>query len=123
MVEQLSLFSVGMSIDQFSSKLCEEFNKIDTVWKGGFYVKDASLENWEHVQLKNKVLSITLDSKRNKKDKFIYLKGDPQSQMNLYNIPFESEFVGKLNEDKDFSISITPWAVYIYFHNWELKKI
>ena len=118
---QLSLFDLGMSKEEFAQKLCDEFNKIDTVWE--FYVKRVSLAEWHHVDLKNKVLEIDLDTRKNKKDKFIYFQGDKQSQMNLYNIPFESEFVGKLNEDKDFSINITPWAVYIYFHNWELKKI
>lgn len=124
MIQQLSLFAEQEREIQwkFADKVCEEFNKIDTVWKGGFYIKDAGLENWDHVQLKNKVLSITLDSKRNKKDKFIYFDGNPQSQMNLYNIPFESELIGKLNKDKDFSINITPWKIYIYYHNFEKKK-
>lgn len=126
MDEQLSLFAelYKSESERFAERICDEFNKIDTVYKGTFYVKDCGLETWHHVNLKGRVLCIDIKSPlNNEQNRFIQFAGDKQSQLNIYNIDCLSEWVGKISKDKDFSICVTPWTICIYYHNFERKKI
>lgn len=120
--EQLSLFATPEQI--FAEKMCEEFNKLDTVFKGTFYIDECSLEWWNHVQLKNRVLFICLKSPLNStKNSFMQFGGDRKSQKNLYNCGMLSDWIGEMAKDRDLCINITPWCIYIYYHNFEKKGI
>ena len=123
MTEQLSLFDTSGKWD-FAQKLCDELNKLETVWKGCFFVSYCDLEEWTHVNLKNKVLNICISAfHRDDDSNFMQFKGDPESQRNLANCANLSEWIGKMTEDKDFSLCITPWNIYVYYHNFEVKKL
>lgn len=123
--EQLSLFRFDMSeTERFASRVCEEFNKIDTVFKGSFYVESEVLERWEHIAEKDKVLTVTIKSpKNNERNRFIHFEGDKQSQLNIWNIEYLSDWIGKLRKDKDFAIAFTPWMILVYYHRFERKKV
>lgn len=123
--EQLSLFdNPTMSKEEFAEKVIAELNKIDTVWKGQFYLNKLLLEYWDHVKTKYKVLEVHIKARNWREDStFIQFKGDRQSQYNLYNAVVLSEWLSEISKDKDFSFSITPWNIYVFYHNWELKKI
>lgn len=124
MNEQLSLFeNPYLSKEEFAQRLCDEFNKLETVWKGNFYVEKIVLSYWDHVELKDKALQIDIKAKDQGEDNFIYLKGDRKSQENLVCCGDKSEFISKLLKDKDFSFAPTPWRIFIFYHNWERKKI
>lgn len=123
--EQLSLFRSDMSeTERFADRICEEFNKIDTVFKGSFYVESEVLERWEHIAEKDKVLTVTIKSpKNNERNRFYQFEGDKQSQLNIWNIGYLSDWIGKLRKDKDFSIAVTPWMILVYCHRFERKKV
>ena len=125
MDEQLTLFdSPFLTKEQFADKLVSELNKLDTCWKGKFYVEEIRLEHWDHVALKEKVLEVSIKARNWRQDRaFTYFTGDRESQMVLYFCGDESAFFGKLFKDKDFSMSPTPWRIYVFYHNWEKKKI
>ena len=125
MIEQLSLFdSLYNDKDQFAQKIVDEFNKLETYWKDQFYVSKCNLENWDHINLKRKVLCITIGARNwDRQNTFIQFDGDKDSQLAIYNINCLSDYISKLMADKDFSYSITPWKIYIFFHNWEIKKV
>lgn len=126
MNEQISLFAEEERATQWklADRICEEFNKLDTVFKGKFYVKKVSLELWEHVPMKNKVLSISIKAEGvSSQNSFMQFDGDRKSQVNIDNIAYFSPYVANLCKDKDFALCITPWVIYIYYHNFELKRI
>lgn len=124
MDEQLSLFDDRITKEAFAQRIVDELNRLDTCWKGNFYVDKIHLGFWDHVQLKEKVLEITIKAKNWAKDRtFIYFTGDTKSQMNLCGCGDESPYLVKLFKDKDFAFSPTPWNVYIFYHNWEKKRL
>lgn len=126
MNEQISLFEDLYKSEQqrFADKICDEINTLDTVWKGSFYVKECTLSRWEHVGETFKTLEITISSTKNdEQNRFMYLKGDLQSQINLMNAGTGSKWIGKMMGDKDFDMCPTPWAIYIFYHRFERKKI
>ena len=121
MTEQLSLFdNPGMSKEELAQRLCDEFNSLETVWKGTFKVKDIELSRWDHISEKDKVLSITIKPDLNS-NYLIQFDGDSESQKRIYRI--DTPLVRQLSKDKDFSINITPWNIYIYYHKFERKKL
>lgn len=125
MNEQISLFdNIGTTKEEFAQKICDECNKLETVWKGEFYVEEVSLSWWNHVQLKNRVLEIDIKARNlNDENHLIQLKGDRESQKTLHNIVQYSDFIRNLCKDKDFDFTITPWFISVFYHNWELKKL
>lgn len=119
---QLSLFATPEQI--FAERICDEFNKIDTVFKSTFYVDTCKLERWNHVDLKERVLFVSLKSPLNStENSFVQFGGDRQSQLNLYNCGLLNEWIGERCQDRDLSINITPWSIYVYYHNFERKQI
>lgn len=126
MTEQISLFEELYKSEQqyFADRICDEFNAIDTVYKGTFYVDKVSLEKWDHISDPEKVLNIIIKSPlNNDQNRFIQFAGDKQSQLNLYNIGCLSKWIGQLEKDRDFSISVTPWSIFVFYHKFERKKI
>ncbi len=123
MIQQISLFAEQEREIQwkFADKVCEEFNKLDTVFQ--FFVSSCILEQWTHVPMKNKTLNISISAFGVSSDNsFMQFKGDRKSQYNICNILNLSEWMGKVSEDKDFNLTVTPWNIYIYYHNFEKKK-
>ena len=126
MIHQLSLFAEEEREQQwkFADRICEEFNKLDTVFKGKFFVAGCSLRLWTHVPKKNKTLEVSISAHGvSSYNSFMQFEGDRQSQLNINNIAELSRYVGKLCEDKDFSLIVTPRQIYIFYDNFELKKI
>lgn len=126
MTEQISLFEELYKSEQqyFADRICDEINALDTVWKGTFYVSDVVLNRWDHVGQDYKTLEITIKSTKNdEENRFTYLKGDRQSQINLMTAGSGSKWIGGLMKDKDFDMSLTPWCIYIFYHRFERKKI
>ena len=125
MTDQISLFdNISTTKEEFAQRICDECNKLDTFWKNQFYVDSVVLEWWDHVQLKNRVLNICIKARnRNDKSNFVQFQGDKESQLTLNNITFYSEYISKLTKDKDFAFIITPWNIFVFYHNWELKKV
>lgn len=123
MNEQLTLFdNFSVSKEDLAQKNCDEFNSLDTVWKGTFKVTKVELSKWEHIADPNKILSISLSPVLNG-NYLIQFEGDKKSQRNIYNADRLSPFIKKLSQDKDFSYCITPWSIYIYWHKFERKKV
>lgn len=123
MIQQLSLFAEQEREIQwkFADKVCEEFNKLDTVFQ--FFVSSCSLVQWTHVPMKNKTLNISISAFGVSSDNsFMQFEGDRESQFNICNVLNLSEWMGKVSEDKDFNLTVTPWNIYIYYHNFEKKR-
>lgn len=122
MNDQLSLFETPE--ESLANRICEDLNKLPTVWKGQFYVGDVNLQKWENQ--KNKVLNIYIRAKNNKvggDNTFVQLKGDRDSQKILCNCGYYIEWLAKLSEDRDFSMNVTPWSIFVFYHNFEGKKL
>lgn len=120
-MEQLSLFDNPYTTkEEIAQKICDEYNSIDTVWKGTFRVKSIELAVWHHSYDPEKVLSITLKPELNG-NYLMQFEGDRESQKRVYNI--DTPFIRKLAKDKDFAICVTPWVVYIFWHKFERKKV
>lgn len=126
MTEQISLFEELYKSEQqyFADRICEEFNKLDTVFKDKFFVSRCVLAQWTHVPKKYKTLEISISAFGvSSENSFMQFGGDRKSQLNINNIAYLSDYVGKLCEDKDFSLTVTPWSIYIYYDAFERKKI
>lgn len=120
-MEQLSLFDNPYTTkEEIAQKICDEYNSIDTVWKGTFKVKSIELAVWHHTCDSEKVLSITLKPELNG-NYLMQFEGDRKSQKRVYSI--DTPFIRKLAKDKDFAICVTPWVVYIFWHKFERKKV
>lgn len=126
MIQQLSLFAEEERAIQwkFADRICEEFNKLDTVFKDKFFVSRCVLAQWTHVPKKYKTLEISISAYGvSTQNSFMQFGGDKQSQLDINNIAYLSDYVGKLCDDEDFSLTITPWSIYIYYDAFERKKI
>lgn len=123
---QISLFdNISVTKEEFAKRILEEFNGMDTVWKGQFYIKDVKLAPWDHIHDPFPVLTIRLKAKNNNRNGnyFIQYEGDAESQRIVCNPEFFSNYIKGLSKDKDFAVCVTPWVIYIFFHKFELKKI
>lgn len=126
MIEQFSLFdNISVTKEEFAERILEEFNGMDTVWKGQFYIEDVELAPWGHIPDPLPVLTICLKAKNNNRNNncFMQFEGDPESQRVVYNPEYFSDYIRKLSNDKDFAICVTPWNIYIFYHKFELKEI
>lgn len=121
MNEQLSLFG-GSSIEDIAQIICDEFNKVPSVWKGSFKVKEVALCRWYHIDDPNKVLEITLKPELNG-NYLTQFAGDKESQRNIYNANMFSPLLQRLEKDNDFAVCVTPWNIYIYYHKYERKNL
>lgn len=121
MFEQISLFG-GLTMEDFAEILCDEYNKLDTVWKGTFKVARVELNRWYHITDENKILEVDIKPELGE-NYLMQFKGDKHSQDIIYNADMYSSLLARLCEDKDFAICTTPWSIYIYFHKYELKDL
>ena len=124
MNEQLSLFEeTGITKEELADRICAEFNKLDTVWKGTFRVKRAKLVKWEHVNEPDKVLEITIGADVSEGKYLMYFKGSEESQRKAMCIGDYSPFMDRLLNDKDFSFNPTPWFILFIWHKYEKKNL
>lgn len=121
MVQQLSLFD-ELTTDDFANVICNEFNKLNTVWKGTFKVTEVELSKWEHIDDKEKVLSVVIKPELNG-NYLVQFNGDKESQRTVYNACCFSPILERLEKDRDFAVCVTPWLICIYYHKYERKNL
>ncbi len=121
---QLSLF---LSREQeLADTFNDLFNSFDTKWKDTFYIKDIELKKWNHIKSKKRNLSITIKSNKClgfDENSFTQFNRDKTDEIKLREQLDNSNLFKYLSKDKDFSISITPDTIFIYYHNFDDKQI
>ena len=124
MNEQLSLFEeTGITKEELAERICAEFNKLDTVWKGTFRVKKIELERWKHISDPDKTLDILINAEVSKGKYLMYFEGDEESQQKVLCIGDYSPLVARLLKDKDFTFNPTPWFILFIWHKFEHKDL
>lgn len=124
--EQLQLFNVGIDENVFASKLLNDLNNLDTIWKGSFEIDEIELKKWEHISDPEKVLTIIYTSSLIKDygvdNNFTYWCKYKDSERKLYDLYSYSETLSKYENDKDLSIAITPDMIFVFWHKFERKR-
>lgn len=113
--------------DLLANWLVDFFNSLDTKYKGTFYAEKPELKVWEHIASKKKNLSIYIGSPAasySGNNAFTYFnREDKTDEIAINEAIYNSPFLSELSKDKDFSISLTPDTIHIYYHNFESKQI
>lgn len=113
--------------DLLANWLVDFFNSLDTKYKGTFYAEKPELKVWEHISSKKKNLSIYIGSPAasySGNDAFTYFnREDKTDEITINEAIYNNKFLSELNKDKDFSITLSPDTIYIYFHNFESKQL
>lgn len=130
--DQLNLFEMlepkeDNTLKVIAEWFCDEFNLLNTVWKNTFRVDSVKLEKWEHVQQKKATLEIYLKTYHDVTEKdgwkwALTQFGDQEKAIQLLKEIRGSMLLSQCNEDEDFSISVTPWFIAIYWKNFEDKE-
>lgn len=123
---QLSLFSPRE--EELADRIVSIFNSFDTKYKDTFYVDKISLEVWGHIKSKKRNLTISLKSTKcieysNKETAFTYFNTDKSDEILLREIAETDLFLKYLSQDKDFSITITPDTLFIFYKKFDEKEI
>lgn len=123
---QLSLFDIsGINKETFANNILNDLNKLDTIWKGTFYIETLELNKWSHIKDDDKVLEIIYKSKRIKDygadNNFTYWCKYKEDELKLFNLYEYSETLIKYLKDDDLSIQITPDMILVYFKKFEKK--
>lgn len=107
--------------------LVDFFNSLDTKYKGTFYAEKPELKIWEHISSKKKNLSIHISSPAanfSGDSAFTYFnREDKTDEITINKAIYNNKFLSELSKDKDFSITLVPDTIYIYYHNFEGKQI
>lgn len=113
--------------DLLANWLVDFFNSLDTKYKGTFYAEKPELKVWEHINSKKKNLSIHISSPAAKfsgDSAFTYFnREDKTDEIAINEAFYNNRFLSELSKDKDFSITLSPNTIYIYFHNFESKQL
>ncbi len=113
--------------DLLANWLVDFFNSLDTKYKGTFYAEKPELKVWEHISSKKKNLSIHISSpaaKYSGDSAFTYFnRADKTDEITINEAIYNNKFLSELSKDKDFSITLAPDTIYIYFHNFESKQL
>lgn len=113
--------------DLLANWLVDFFNSLDTKYKGTFYAEKPELKVWEHINSKKKNLSIHISSpaaKYSGDSAFTYFnREDKTDEVTINEAIYNNRFLSELSKDKDFSITLAPDTIYIYFHNFESKQL
>lgn len=113
--------------DLLANWLVDFFNSLDTKYKGTFYAEKPELKVWEHISSKKKNLSVHISSpaaKYSGDSAFTYFnREDKTDEITINEAIYNNRFLSELSKDKDFSITLAPDTIYIYFHNFESKKL
>ena len=121
--EQISLFAPRE--EELANKICNIFNSFDTKYKDTFSIEQVAVEDFEIKSKKNKTLSIVLNSpiaENFDKDSFTYFNTDKTDEEIINKGIENNAFLHELNEDKDFSITITPNLIHIFWHSFDKKQ-
>ena len=120
---QLSLFTPREQ--ELADRIAEEFNSLDTNYKGTFYVSKIELEKWEHIKSKKRNLTICIKSDKCtgfNETSFTHFNTDKTDEIVLRESVETNAFLKYLSQDKDFSISITPGTLMVFWHNFDEKQ-
>lgn len=113
--------------DLLANWLVDFFNSLDTKYKGTFYAEKPELKVWEHISSKKKNLSIHITSPvaqySNNNALTYFNREDKTDEITISEAIYNNRFLSKLSKDKDFSITLAPDTIYVYFHNFESKQI
>lgn len=113
--------------DLLANWLVDFFNSLDTKYKGTFYAEKPELKVWEHIASKKKNLSIYIASPVTQDDNentFTYFnRADKTDEITINEAIYNNRFLSELSKDKDFSFSLTPDTIHIYYHNFESKQL
>lgn len=113
--------------DLLANWLVDFFNSLDTKYKGTFYAEKPELKAWEHIGSKKKNLSIYISSpaaRYSGESAFTYFnREDKTDEITINEAIYNNRFLSELGKDKDFSISLSPNTIHIYFHNFESKQL
>lgn len=125
-VSQLSLFIPREK--ELADRIVDIFNSFDTKYKGTFYVDNIELKVWDHIKSKKRNLTISLKSPNctgysDKETAFTCFNTDKTDETLLRESVDIDPFLKYLSEDKDFSISLTPDTLYVFYHNFDSKQI
>ncbi len=123
---QLSLFASREQ--ELADRIVDIFNSFDTKYKGTFYVDDIGLEVWDHIKSKKRNLTIGLKSSKcngysDKETAFTCFNTDKRDEILLRESTEIDPFLKYLSQDKDFSISLTPDTLYVFYHKFDDKII
>ena len=123
-VSQLTLFAPREQ--ELADRIVDIFNSFDTKYKGTFYVDEVKLEKWDHIKSKKRNLSILIKSSMctgYNETSFTQFNTDKKDEILLRESVDIDSFLKYLNKDKDFSITITPTMLMVYYHNFDDKEI
>ena len=121
---QLSLFK--NKEQELADTLLDIFNSLDTRYKDSLYVKEIELKKWDHISSKKKNLTIIIKSQNYDEfgdNSFTQFNSDKTDEKTIINEIQNNEFIKRLNKDDDFSITLTPTSIIVYYHNFEDKVI
>ena len=131
--DQLNLFEMlapkkDDTLEVIAKWFCDEFNLLNTQWKNTFRVDSVELKKWTHVPRKNKTLEIVITTykKITHEDGYQYAFiqfGDKEKHEQFKQELRGDMFIQKCYEDKDFNIIVSPWSIYIFWENYELKEV
>lgn len=120
---QLSLFESRE--DELAKVMLNIFNSFDTKYKDTFNISKVELQRWEHIKSKKRNLTILLKSplaSNMGEDSFTYFNTDKTDEIKLNESIMRNKLLSELSKDKDFSISLTPTLIHIYWNNYDEKK-
>ena len=123
-VSQLTLFAPREQ--ELADRIVDIFNSFDTKYKGTFYVDEVKLEKWDHIKSKKRNLSILIKSSKctgYNETSFTQFNTDKEEEILLRESVDIDSFLKYLNKDKDFSVTITPTMLMVYYHNFDDKEI
>lgn len=121
--EQLSLFAPRE--EELANKICDIFNSFDTKYQNTFEVHNVELQRWEHIKSKKRNLTILLTSPLAEDfgdNSFTYFNSDKTDEKKINEGILNNYFLQELYKDKDFSISLTPSIIHIFWNNFDDKK-
>lgn len=119
---QMSLFATRE--EELANKICDIFNSFDTKYQNTFEVRNVELQVWEHIASKKRNLSIMLKSPiaDYNENAFTYFNADKTDEIKLNDSIKNNYFLQQLYKDKDFSITLSPDIVHIFWNNFDDKK-
>ena len=122
--EQLSLFA--SKEQELADKLVDEFNKLDTKYQGTFYVDSIELEKWDHTSSKKRNLTISIKSEKctgYNETAFTQFNSDKTDEVVLRESVQTNPLLKYLSKDSDFSITIAPDSLYVFYLNFDKKVL
>ena len=122
--QQLTLFAPREQ--ELADRIVDIFNSFDTKYKNTFYVDSIKLEKWEHTKSKKRNLTIIVKSDNctgYNETSFTQFNSDKKDEILLRESVDIDPFLNYLSQDKDFSITLTPDMLMVFYHNFDEKEI